>query len=130
MTERKQLRQTKRLEAILRRCDVQLRKKTSTVFHAGNGEMTDCDPLLFAVYEAAIKSAYLSSALHPSWPKRCKAGHDRHYLKIAQDDGFDLPDPSEVPEKNRERRGEQGAADYRYCVSLIARAGLYYALLD
>jgi len=130
MSERKEIRHTKKLETIFRRYDVQLRKKTSTVFHAGNGEMTDCDPLLFAVYEAAIKTSYLSYALRPSYPRCCQGGHDRHYLKIAQNDGFDLPDPSEVLEKNRERRGEQGAADYRYCLSLIANAGLYRALLD
>ena len=130
MTECKQIRQTKKLETIFRRYDVELRKQNSTVVHALAGEKTDCDPLLFAVYEAAIKSSYLSYALQPSWPERRKTGHDRHYLKIAQEDGFDLPDPSEVPEKNRERRGDQGAVDYRYCVSLIARAGLYYALLD
>jgi hypothetical protein len=130
MTERKQIRHTKKLDAVFRRCDVQLRKKTSTVVHAMTGKVTDCAPLIFAVYEAAIKSAYISNALHPSWPECCEAGHDRHYMKIAREGCFDLPDPVRVPEENREIRGKQGTADYRYCISMIARAGLYYELMD
>lgn len=130
MAEHTQIRKTKKLETIFRRYNVGLRKRNSTVVHVTTGETTDCDPLVFAVYEAAIKSVYLSNALHPLWATCCAAGHDRHYRRIARQDGFDLPDPSEVQEKNREKRGKQGAADYGYCVSLISKAGLYYALLD
>ena len=64
------------------------------------------------------------------WPELCEAGHDRHYRSIARTDGFDLPDPSPVPEKHREKRGTRAATDYYYCVSLISKAGLYFELLD
>lgn len=130
MTTGTQIRLTKKLETVFRRYDVELRKQNSTVVHAVTGETTDCDPLLFAVYEAAVKSEYLSNALHPMWPEACEAGFDRHYQSLAHANGFFLPDPSEVPEKDREKRGMQGAADHYYCVSLISGEGLYYALLD
>jgi len=130
MTKAKPIRQTKKLDALLRRYDVQLRTGTTTVVHPVTGETAHCDPLTFAVYESAIKSVFLSNALHPMWEELCEAGHDRHYLSIANTDGFDLPDPSQVPEKYREKRGKRAAMDYRYCVSLIAKAGLYFALLD
>ena len=124
------IRPTKKLDALFRRYEVQLRTDTTTVVHAVTRETADCDPLTFAVYEVAIKSVYLSNALHPMWPEMCEAGHDRHYRSIAETDGFELPDPAQVPEKHREERGKQAATDYHYCVSLIAEAGLYFALLD
>lgn len=124
------IRHTKRLDALLRRYCVHLREGCSTVSHATTGQVTLCDPLTFAVFEAAITSVYLSNALGPMWAMACESGHDRFYQMLAHRNGFELPDPTEVPESGRERRQQQATEDYHYCMSLIAKAGLYHALLD
>ena len=63
---------TKRLTNSLDCYSVKQRKSNSPAKHVMTGKVTDCDPLTFAVYEAAIKSIYLSWALHDS--KREKIG--------------------------------------------------------
>lgn len=124
------IRKTKQLDKMLRRYDVTLRPQESVVRHVLTGKTTICDPLTFAVFEAAIKAIYLSNSLHPMWPELCEAGHNRHYQTIARLHGFDLPNAARVPKQHWQREGEQAAKDYHYCVSLIGRAGLYHRLLD
>lgn len=121
---------TKRLQTVLDRYNVKLRVGHSQVRHMTTGKVTDCEPLAFAVFDAAIKAVYLSNALHPDWPKMCEAGHGRHYQAIAVSNGFPLPDPSGVSDNNRETIGRRAARDYQYCASLNADAGLYFDLLD
>lgn len=130
MFDTQQIRHTKKLNKLLERYDVCLRRHNTPVVHVVTGRTTDCDPLTFAVFEAAIKSVYLSNALHPDWAKCCKAGHHRHYLALARRNQFQLPDPTNVRLQDRDDTMRQAAVDYHYCVSLISKAGLYFALLD
>ncbi|MBT4725697.1 MAG: hypothetical protein HOB29_12065 [Planctomycetaceae bacterium] len=121
---------TKRLTNSLDCYSVKQRKSNSPAKHVMTGKVTDCDPLTFAVYEAAIKSIYLSWALHPIWPEMCELGHDRHYQAIAAVNGFKLPDADVVDDSKREKIGRRAAADHLYFVSLISKAGLFHSLID
>ena len=128
-TQVKPIRHTKRLQALLDKYEVTLRKTDSDVTHAVKGTTVLVPPLHFAVYEAAIKANFLSWALFGAGPD-----HLRHYACIAAKDGFDLVDPNTfAPSGNyteQEKAGRTAAEDYHYCAKLLGNAGLYYTLLD
>ena len=119
------IRKTKKLETLFRRYEVDLRETDSTVVHAVTGSKTELDPMAFAVFETAIKAIYLADALH----QRSESS-DRWYGRIAYYNDFLLPDPDSVPWTKSALRCKQATKDYYYCVSVLSKAGLYYALLD
>ena len=126
----KPVKHTKVLDRILKRYDVVLREKNSTIAHALTGRKCELDPLTFAVYEACTKAVYLSNAVHPSWQEAVAAGHDRHYHNIARKDGFTLPNPEVVAQEDREKVGMQAADDYKSCARILTEVGMYFYLLD
>lgn len=125
MLKTKPIRKTKKLESLFRRYEVDLRESNSTVVHEVYGTKTGLDPIGFAVYETAIKAVYLANVLHQR-----NASSERWYGRIADNSGFLLPDPESVPLNKATLRCKQATEDYYYCVSILSKAGLYYALLD
>lgn len=125
MNQVKSIRLTKKLERALRRYFVSMRDENTIVEHATYGRETDCDPITFAVFEGAIKSVYLANALHC----RSKAS-ERYYHWLAHRNGFELPNPSSLPIKKRDAGRLRATEDYYFFVSVLRKAGLYYALLD
>lgn len=120
------IRPTKQLEALLCRYDVSLRNTHSTVEHVTYRTKVNCSPITFAVFEAAVKSAYLSSVLTEYWDK----SYEYYYQALAHKNSFVLPKPLFLPKAVREQRSKQAASDYYYFANLIARAGLYRCLLE
>jgi hypothetical protein len=137
MLKEKAIKLTKKLEAMLRRYEVTLRDKNSVVHHPVYGTNTEVSPLAFAVYEAAIKSLHLhwwNTSPPPERPgfaqlhvgascfDEFKTQALAHHKQIAQRDNFDLIE--------RDMDAQQTRADYHECCHILAKAGLYYDLLD
>lgn len=118
-----------KLDQIMKRYGVRLRTGPSAVRHLVHGYDTTVDPIPFAYYEAAIKASYLQQALSPDWADR-QAEMERYYRRIANQDGYTLPDPSKVRPGVREKTCGLAARDYHYCCQVLAKVGLYYELLD
>jgi len=123
------MRLTKTLEAILKHYNVALREHDTEVAHALTDKKTICDPLLFAVFECAIKAQYLAYAHCPTWAELCEAGYDRHFAAIAHHNDFELLYVDGAADPN-EKKGKRAAADYNYCANLIRKEGQYFNLLD
>lgn len=128
---------TKRLQEIFDRYHVTLRHTDTLVEHLTYRKQTVCSPLIFAIYEAAIKSNFWNfeaAALSQRDDADYMPDSTAHRI-IAARHGFDLVeliDPTEhtSPERQVRRKGIQSGKDYHYCARKLMDIGLYYALSD
>jgi hypothetical protein len=131
---------TERMQQILKRYKVKVRKNPQTVEHQTYRFRTVVDPESFAIYEAALKANYISNMVflkaRGQWGQfmACQGYHAELFGKN------DIPLPW-IAECWGGEKGEQAADDYRHCaVELTERTGkdsesgrernLYYGLLD
>jgi hypothetical protein len=138
--ERKEIRQTKKLDAALAKYNIKLRVNDSQVTHLTYGMTTEVPPLVFAAFELAIKANYCGwispegRALADRANSKTKeggtfvviiGGNDPNTQNrlIAERNGFSLDNLPQVS-------GKQAADDYNYACRLIADAGYYRELLD
>jgi hypothetical protein len=85
---------TREMQTILERWDVKLRSEPTKVRHLVYDTVTVVDPETFAIYEAAIKSQYVSwKAASPEVLAQYDYGPDwSHWQEIARKDGINLPE--------------------------------------
>jgi hypothetical protein len=121
---------TRKLQSVLNRWNTAIRPQPSVVVHEVYGVNTTVEPLIFAVYETAIKAIYALEQTEPpykitnrTWGRHL-AESKQWYERIASKDGFELP------EITADIQPKQCYSDWIYCRNLIIRKGLYYRLLD
>lgn len=118
---------TKRLQKILTDYHVSLRDTNTIVEHPYHKDKTELDPLTFGVFEAAVKAQDVANSTFPRDPEDEHRWRTRQWnLRLAETNKFHLLGMI-TPNEDICRAARN---DYRYCVRLIADAGLYYQLLD
>lgn len=126
----KDIRLTKRLERLFKAYRVKIRDHNTTVTHKTYGETTVCPPIVFAVFEVAIKSVYASTVIYLAVKDDMAAcsQYRQWYESIADDGEFFLPyiADEDITEKN----GTAHSDNYLYCVDVLTKAGFYHQLLD
>jgi len=115
---------SKKLTELFRRYQVETRTHDTIIVHAVKQRPIRVIPLNFAVYELTIKAIYASNMAAPEeWREQfVSGGPHRWYQMLATRGGFQLIAPF--------KDADSHAADYRYGCQLLAKAGLYYDLLD
>lgn len=130
MTTQTEIKLTKKMQTLLKRYGIVTRKQPTTLKHFVSGKEMVCSPTVFAVYELALNSNFaattLAQVLNPAIPV---AAVD-HYRKLARlsTPPIELSEP-EVRYASR-KIIEQHSETYHACCQCIAKAGIYYELLD
>jgi hypothetical protein len=124
------LKLSKKLQGVLHRWNTTIRPQPSVVVHEVYAISTTVEPLMFAVYETAIKAIYALKQTEPPYELTDKtwethlAESKQWYERIASQDGFELPEITADIDRKK------CYTDWILCRNLIIRNGLYDRLLD
>lgn len=121
----------KTFQKIMTRLGVKLRPAPITVTHKTYGTQTVCSPSVYAVYEVAVKSNFISQMLmwiHNGASKEMP-GCMQYFQSLLTDDDT-LPFVTDQMAADCKKHGLQADDDYVAAVRILSRAGLYYDLLD
>lgn len=112
---------TKKMQQTFERYQIALRDSNTTVTHQVTGEITDCPPIVFALFELVVKCQYVGGSLCPD-PQIADFFMSGSQILAARN-GITLVAIDTVTAK-------QVQSDNLWAVGKVREAGYYFQLLD